>query len=55
MSLLDMVLHQLLIIITEVVKIDQIEEKNHVEKSQAVAVVADTLIHHMIQTKVVSS
>lgn len=46
-------LHQQIIII-EVVMIDQIGEKNHVGKSQAVVVVVDMLIQHMTQTKVVS-
>lgn len=54
-----MVLRHRQIIITETVMIDQIEGKNRVEKSQVVVVVvvvtvADTPIHHMIQTKIVS-
>lgn len=50
-----MVLHQLQITIIEVVMIALIEEKIPVEKShQTVVVVVDMLMHHMIQTKVVS-
>lgn len=48
-----MVFHQQQIIIIEVVMIDQIEEKNLVEKNQVVGIAADMLIH-MSQTKVVS-
>ena len=48
------VLHQQQIIITEVVMIGQIEEKNLVRKIQAVVVVIDMPMRHMIQTKVVS-
>jgi len=53
-----MVLRQQQIIITEIVMIVQIDGKNLVEKSQVEVVevavtVADTLMHHMIQTKIV--
>jgi len=49
-----MVVHKQQTIITEIATIVQIVEKNHVEKSPAAATVADMLIRHMIQVKVVS-